>query len=214
MRFRVAAVLVLGALSSPALADGSHAIPMTPIANSTEACMQLSAGIENAKCTSAKRETLPALGAVELWVVRGTDKVRYAVTITAATGKLYMSGSTELLVSDVCTDRGADKCSWLVTDAPKLRALRVPAPVGELAAFELATHYKHLSTGGKPPPVTTFYDGYDVVVCGKLGDKQDLVCRTKHWGGTRTSSCKGTLADNGGVDVSCQAQEVVTILDL
>jgi hypothetical protein len=211
---RLAVVLALCALSPTAFAETNRAVPMIAIASSAEACVQLSAGIDKAKCTSAKRETLASVGDVELWVARGTDKVRYAVTIASA-GKVYMSAPTELVVSDVCTDRGSERCTWLVTDAAKLRALHT-AVVGELATFELATHYKHLSTGGKTPPVQTFYDGYDVVACGKISEspKQDLICRARHWGGTRASSCKGTLADNGGVELACHAQEAVTILDM
>ena len=214
MQTKLSFALMLCAISPTAFADSGHkTTPMTPVTDTAAACTQLSKviGSDKIKCTSVGKKTIKSIGDVELWAALGSETARYALTITADK-KTYMSPPVELLVSDTCSDRSAELCTWLVDKTPKLRVLHEVAPVGDVGAFEVASRHKHKVTGGPTPAKNkdVFYDGYDAVACGK-SPKGDLVCTTFHWGGERDQSCTGALGDDGEVSLTCKSSDVVSI---
>lgn len=174
--------------------------PMTPVTNSDFVCGMLTKDLDpKLACKDVAHVKLADGATVDLWAVKG-DLVRYAVVVEGADHKHAVSAPVELTGQDC----GMMKCDMLDGATPKLRTIQK----GKIAVLELTAKFHHEVHEPKMA-VTERWQEVDYLACGPASGGA-LTCVARHFGG-RGHSCKGKLADDGALSLSCDDLEQLSL---
>lgn len=193
-------LVILSILVPVSIARADGTVAMKPVADAAAACAVLTNNDSKIKCTSVAKSTVRDVGNVEVWGVKG-DRVAYAVVVTKD-GKTLMSEPFSAMKSQC----GMSKCDVLDDAKPALRTLSINGKGVAGVLIEQKYHHETTddSSGKSKQVISERWNVSTVMACSATK------CLQKTWG-SRTSSCKVQLKNDGGTVASCDTTETISV---